>query len=91
MFNIDENFVFGVIIMIQLCGIITVLASRFCQEDSRVIWNGLYFATLFLVGMITVLSIRLGSGHWLISSSTLAIMIVGATISATPSTQASAI
>ena len=78
--NIGDHFIFGAAVMVQLCGLITLLASRFCRSDSQAIWNSLFLATLCLVGFITIISIRQESGHWLVSSSTLAIMVVGATI-----------
>ncbi len=89
--QLGEHFVFGAAVMVQLCGIITLFASRVCRHDCRVIWNCLYFATLVTIGVITIVAIRQESGHWLLSSSTLAIMIVGATIGTSSSAQVSTI
>ncbi|MCA9214630.1 MAG: hypothetical protein KDB27_16270 [Planctomycetales bacterium] len=91
MLNIDENIIYGGTFMIHLCGIVTVFASRYCRDDCRAIWNGLFFMALLLVGLITLVSIWHESGHWLVSSSTLAVMVVGATLESGNTSRVSAI
>lgn len=80
MHELSENFVYGLVIMIQMSGLVTLVAARVCHPDCQAIWNTLFFAALALVGWITFLSIRQESGHWLISSSTLAVMVVGSVL-----------
>ena len=79
------------LVAIQILGMISAGVARLSEGSrSQASCQGFFFALLFLVGIATVVAVTLGPGCWLISSSTLSLMVLTVTCDFGRSGQSSA-
>ncbi len=73
------NWGFWIILTIQIAGILATGLARLGEGSSwQTCCQRLYFASLALVGLVTVVGIGCNPGYWMASGTTLSIMIVSA-------------
>ena len=81
MFPSDESTFFVLAIITQVIGAVSVAATRLAERSERPSTaQGFFLLCLLAVGLVTGLSLSHGSGTWLFSAATLAVMSIGATL-----------
>ena len=70
----------GMIAAVQIIGLFSAWATRFSEGSVWQVWfQRLFFASLLLMGVTTVLAFGVGPGCWISCGTTLSLMVVGAT------------
>jgi hypothetical protein len=65
---------------IQILGLIVAVATRLAEGSCRQIWcQVLFFASMVLVGLVTIAALRLGPGCWMVSGTTFSVMVLTVT------------
>lgn len=69
----------GLLFSIQLLGVVSAVLARLSERSALQSWcQGLFLASLGLMGLVTAASLSLGPGMTLASGATLAVMAVAA-------------
>lgn len=80
MLTLSTPFVFGFTIVIQVLGVASIVAARFCTDSrQRAYCHRFFIAALVALGLVTVLAAGSTGGCWLASGATLPILTVCAT------------
>jgi hypothetical protein len=79
--TITEHCVFWAVIVVQMVGLASVAVARLTERSSvKAVFQRAFFICLLVVGLATMLVIRLDNSYWLSCAATLGLMSVGATI-----------
>ena len=82
----DTSVIFPLLVAVQLLGLLSAWIARLCEGSSRqTAAQRLFFFSLALVGVATVVSLGLRPGDWLSSAAVLSVMVVGAVCDFKPS------
>jgi hypothetical protein len=77
----DEGLLFAGVTAIQVLGILALMLARVGQRsNSPGLFQALFLFCLTVVGLSAVVGAGYGSGYWIVSGVTLAIMVVGGTL-----------
>jgi hypothetical protein len=77
---ISDVLIFGIVVIIQVVGAISVVGARLSARDRvKGLFQRAFFGCLIAVGAATMVAIACGNGTWLPSAATLGVMAVGAT------------
>jgi len=81
MVSIDFPVASWLILAVQSLGIISAITARIPRLHShQSTCQSVFLVCLLLVGVASAVSLRMGTGHWLFSGATLAVMAVAATL-----------
>jgi hypothetical protein len=68
------------VIVAQIAGVLSAAMTRISEgSKNQTSFQALFIGTLLAVGLITISGVRLGPAHWMISGTTMAIMLLLAT------------
>ena len=77
----SELTIFGVALLVQMAGFVSVGIARVGQQTgSQVGYERFFFLCMLLVAVISLLATWSGAGSWLMNGITMALMAVGATL-----------
>jgi len=82
----DTSVILPLLVVIQLLGLFSAWIARLSEGSSRqTAAQRLFFVSLGLVGVATLVSLGLGPGAWLSSAVVLSVMVVGTVCDFRPS------
>ena len=85
----DTCLILPLLVAVQLLGLLSAWIARLSEGSSRqTAAQRLFFVSLALVGVATLVSLGLGPGAWLSSAIVLSVMVVGAVCDFKPSEDA---
>ena len=80
MFGLNESLAFWVAATVQVTGILSLILSRLGGNVNQTRYQRFYFAALFAVGGMMIVTVANGSGYWISFAGTTAVMVIGATL-----------